>query len=52
MEVLRSIHKAGCTVVVATHDLNLIRSYRARTYLIKNRQVNEVRLLERPKTAG
>ena len=50
MEVLRSIHQAGCTVVVATHDLNLIRAYRARTYLIKNRQVNEVRLLERPKT--
>ena len=50
MEVLKAIHQAGCTVVVATHDLNLIRAYSARTYLIKNRQVNEVRLLERPKT--
>jgi len=46
MDLLREIHKEGCTVVVATHDLNLIRSYRARTLLIKDKKVQEVRLAD------
>jgi cell division transport system ATP-binding protein len=48
MEVLRGINGAGCTVVVATHDLALIRGFRARTLLIKERRLNEVRLIDSP----
>jgi cell division transport system ATP-binding protein len=48
MELLREIHARGCTVVVATHDLPLIRAFRARTLLIKERKVHEVRLLDAP----
>jgi len=44
MDLLKGIHKSGTTVVVATHDLNLIRSFRARTLLIKDRRIHEVRL--------
>lgn len=46
MELIQDIHRAGCTVIVATHDLSLIRSFRARTLLIKERRVHEVRLAE------
>lgn len=46
MELLRDIHKQGATVVVATHDLSLIRSFRARTMLIKDRRIHEVRLAD------
>ncbi len=46
MELLRDIHKQGCTVIVATHDLSLIRSFRARTLLIKDRRIHEVRLAD------
>jgi cell division transport system ATP-binding protein len=46
MELLREIHAGGCTVVVATHDVPLIRAFRARTLLIRERQIHEVRLVE------
>ena len=46
LELLRRIHERGCTVLVATHDLNLIRAFRARTLLIKDRRIHEVRLVE------
>ncbi|MFI5400444.1 MAG: cell division ATP-binding protein FtsE [SAR324 cluster bacterium] len=48
MELLREIHASGCTVVVATHDVPLIRAFRARTLLIRERQIHEVRLVENP----
>lgn len=44
MELLQKIHAAGRTVIVATHDINLIRSTWARTLLIKERTIHEVRL--------
>lgn len=47
MELIRDLHRQGSTVVVATHDLNLIRSFRAKTLLIKDRKVHEVRLTDR-----
>jgi ABC-type ATPase involved in cell division len=46
MELIQNLHRRGCTVIVATHDLSLIRSFRARTLLIKDRKVHEVRLAE------
>ena len=46
MELLREIHATGCTVVVATHDVALIRAFRARTLLIRERQIHEVRLVD------
>ena len=46
MELLREIHAAGCTVVVATHDVSLIRAFRARTLLIRDRQIHEVRVVD------
>ncbi|MBI3992676.1 MAG: cell division ATP-binding protein FtsE, partial [Candidatus Lambdaproteobacteria bacterium] len=48
MELLRAIHATGCTVVVATHDINLIRASWARTLLIKDKAVHEVRLTASP----
>lgn len=48
LELLREIHAGGCTVVVATHDVSLIRNFRARTLLIKERQIHEVRLVDPP----
>lgn len=44
MDLIHELHRKGCTVVVATHDLNLIRTFKARTLLIKDRNVHEVRL--------
>lgn len=52
MELLREIHRSGCTVIVATHDLNLIRSFRSRTLLIKDRKIHEVRLVSPPAAAA
>ncbi|MCZ6628271.1 MAG: ATP-binding cassette domain-containing protein [SAR324 cluster bacterium] len=52
MELLRRIHDSGSTVIVATHDLNLIRSFRSRTLLIKDRKIQEVRLINRAETAA
>jgi cell division transport system ATP-binding protein len=54
MELLKAIHRSGCTVVVATHDINLIRSFHARTLLIKECKIHEVRLVKPPgaKAAG
>ena len=46
MELLREIHAGGCTVIVATHDVSLIRAFRARTLLIRERQIHEVRLVD------
>ena len=46
MELIRNLHREGCTVIVATHDLGLIRAFRARTLLIKDRKLHEVRLAE------
>lgn len=46
MELLQGIHKQGCTVVVATHDLPMIRAFRARTLLIRDRKVHEVRVVD------
>ena len=46
MELIHGLHQKGCTVIVATHDLNLIRAYRAKTLLIKDRKVHEVRLTQ------
>jgi cell division transport system ATP-binding protein len=46
LELIRNLHRQGCTVIVATHDLSLIRSFRARTLLIKDRKLHEVRLAE------
>ena len=43
MSLLTNLNKRGTTVIVATHDLNLIRAFRARTLLIKDRRVHEVR---------
>jgi cell division transport system ATP-binding protein len=48
MELLREIHRNGCTVVVATHDLSMIRTFRARTLLIRDRKIHEVRLVDPP----
>lgn len=48
MEIIREVHRQGCTVMVASHDLNLIRSFRARTLLIKDQRVYEVRLVDHP----
>ncbi|HEX7926706.1 MAG TPA: ATP-binding cassette domain-containing protein [bacterium] len=48
MELLQGIHKQGCTVVVATHDLPMIRAFRARTLLIRDRKVHEVRVVDGP----
>ena len=48
MGLLKEIHRSGCTVMVATHDLNLIRSFRTRTLLIKDRRIQEVRLAAGP----
>lgn len=44
MELLKEISENGATVMIATHDLSLIRSFRARTLLIKDKKVHEVRL--------
>jgi cell division transport system ATP-binding protein len=52
MELIREIHRQGCTVIVATHDLELIRSFRARTLLIKDRKIHEVRLAAGKQSAG
>ena len=52
MNLLRDIHRSGSTVVVATHDLSLIRSFRARTLLIKDRKIQEVRLVSPQAAAG
>jgi ABC-type ATPase involved in cell division len=52
MELLREIHATGCTVVVATHDVSLIRAFRARTLLIRERQIQEVRLVDPQGAAG
>jgi len=46
LELIRDLHRQGCTVIVATHDLGLIRAFRARTLLIKDRKLHEVRLAE------
>ncbi len=46
--LLQQIHSNGCTVMVATHDLALIRAFRARTLLIRDRKIHEVRLTEVP----
>lgn len=48
MELLREIHARGCTVVVATHDVSLIRAFRARTLMIRERQIHEVRVVGTP----
>ena len=48
MSLLQRINQQGTTVMVATHDLNLIRSFRARTLLIKDRAIHEVRLVDHP----
>ena len=52
LELLREIHATGCTVVVATHDVALIRAFRARTLLIRDRQIQEVRLVDPHAAAG
>ena len=44
MELIQGLHREDSTVVVATHDLDLIRSFRAKTLLIKDRKIHEVRL--------
>ncbi|MDH5752286.1 MAG: ATP-binding cassette domain-containing protein [Deltaproteobacteria bacterium] len=46
MDLIKEIHRKGATVIVATHDLNLIRTFRARTLLIKDRRIHEVRLAD------
>lgn len=51
MELILELHREGCTVIVATHDLNLIRAFWARTLLIKDRRVHEVRLTEHRSSA-
>jgi len=48
MSLLQRLNEQGTTVLVATHDLNLIRSFRARTLLIKDRMIHEVRLVDQP----
>ena len=48
MSLLQRINQRGTTVIVATHDLHLIRSFRARTLLIKDRAIHEVRLVDHP----
>lgn len=50
MNLITQIHRQGCTVIVATHDLALLRTFRARTLLIRNQQVHEVRLLASEKS--
>jgi cell division transport system ATP-binding protein len=52
MSLLQRLNSQGTTVIVATHDLNLIRSFRARTLLIKDRQILEVRLVQPGEGAG
>ena len=42
-EVLKQIKDQGKTVIIATHDIQLIKSYEARTLLIKNAEIIEVR---------
>ena len=45
LTLLQRMHERGTTVIVATHDLNLIRAFRARTLLIKEHAIHEVRLV-------
>lgn len=52
MNLLRDIHRSGSTVMIATHDLSLIRSFRARTLLIKDRKIQEVRLVSPQASPG
>lgn len=47
MDLIHGLNRKGCTTIVATHDLNLIRTYKARTLLIKDKTVHEVRLAEK-----
>jgi cell division transport system ATP-binding protein len=52
MNLLKEIHRSGSTVMIATHDLSLIRSFRARTLLIKDRKIQEVRLVSPQASPG
>lgn len=52
MELLQTIHSSGRTVIVATHDIKLIRGTWARTLLIKDRTVQEVRLVNTSTQSG
>ena len=42
VETLRHLNESGVTVIIATHDVNLIKSYRQRILLLKNAHLIEV----------
>ncbi len=46
MNLLRMMNAQGCTVMVSTHDLQVIRALRARTLIIKGQQLIEVQLAD------
>lgn len=43
LDIFTQLNKNGTTVMIATHDFNLIKTYSKRTLLIKNKQIVEVR---------
>jgi cell division transport system ATP-binding protein len=42
IETLRNLNESGVTVIIATHDVNLIKTYRQRILLLKNADLIEV----------
>jgi cell division transport system ATP-binding protein len=42
LEMLLNLNEEGMTIIIATHDINLIRSHRSRILLIKNSVLTEV----------
>ena len=44
ISLLQNMNNHGCTVIISTHDLQIIRALKARTLLIKNKQLIEVEL--------
>jgi len=42
IEILDDLNQRGTTIIIATHDINLIKSYQKRTLFIKNRNIVDV----------
>ena len=40
--LFKKMHQEGSTILIATHDLSLIQSIRAKVFLIQNRKINKV----------
>lgn len=52
LQLLNRFHKGGATVIVATHDLNLIRKKGGRVVNLKEGYINSILFLEPPRTDG